>query len=52
MIPVSMNRDQWCMLVGWMEAHRPPGDWEPGFLTGSLTTIQAALREAAGDGVQ
>lgn len=28
-------------MIGWVSAHRPPGDWEPGFLS---TFLEAADR--------
>lgn len=36
---ITIARDDALRLEGWINAHRPPGDWEPGFLSRALTAI-------------
>jgi hypothetical protein len=36
-------------LIGWIEAHRPPGDWEPGFLGRCLISLEQATEGVALD---
>lgn len=43
-VEVRMNRDSMLRLVGWIHAHRPPGDWEPPFLVGCLMSFERAAR--------
>jgi len=31
------------MMIGWINAHRPPGDWEPGFLSQFTETARKAV---------
>jgi hypothetical protein len=39
---VVLNNVNLLKLIGWIEAHRPPGDWEPGFLGRALAALEAA----------
>lgn len=47
-VKVEINRDLLLRLIGWIEAHRPPGDWEPGFLSIVLRGLEQAV-ELEGD---
>jgi len=39
---IVMNERSLQRFIGWCEAHRPPGDWEPGFLQGCLSALERA----------
>ena len=41
-VTVSMNRDTLLLLMGWINAHRPQGDWDPYFLTAALEAFTDA----------
>lgn len=42
-VPVMLSRDNALMLAGWIQAHRPPGDWEPEFLGVALRALAKAV---------
>ena len=44
-VPVSMTRRNWWLLVGWISAHRPQGDWEPPFLTQACQLMDTAATQ-------
>ncbi len=44
-VSVTLPRDTWLAVAGWMNAFRPPGDWEPLFVTATLQAIQEAVKE-------
>jgi hypothetical protein len=46
---VIVNRNHLLKFIGWVEAHRPPGDWEPGFLGQCLSALDAATDGVALD---
>lgn len=46
LVHMPINRDELLMVVGWVQAHRPPGDWEPGFIS---NFIGIANRTALGN---
>jgi hypothetical protein len=39
---VVLNNVNLLKFTGWVEAHRPPGEWEPGFLGRALAALEAA----------
>jgi len=41
-VVVTMNRNALLKFIGWTEAHRPPGEWEPTFLGGCLSALNSA----------
>lgn len=45
-VAVRLTRDDALRLEGWINAHRPPGDWDPDFLGRALR----AIKKATGDG--
>jgi len=47
---ITVSRDNALRLEGWINAHRPPGDWEPGFLSRVLAAIDKATAEAVAGG--
>jgi len=40
---VTMQRDDLLQVLGWVNAHRLPGDWEPGFLSRFLAAADKAV---------
>ncbi len=48
---VLMNGTALLKLIGWIEAHRPPGEWEPGFLGQCLAALEGATEGEALDGI-
>lgn len=46
LVRMPINRDDLLMMIGWVQAHRPPGDWEPGFIS---TFIGIASRTVMGN---
>jgi len=45
-VSLTINRDVLLKVIGWVNAHRPPGDWEPGFLSRFLTAADEAVASA------
>ena len=39
---ITMNEKHLLKFTGWVEAHRPPGEWEPGFLGNALRALETA----------
>lgn len=39
-----LQRDTALLLLGWIQAHRPPGDWEPGFLGVVIGLLERTVR--------
>lgn len=46
-VSVRMTAGWWLQLVGWIQAKRPEGDWDPNFLTGVLAAIQGSIETAS-----
>jgi len=46
---VEIDRDVLLMLIGWIQAHRPQGEWEPEFLGVAFLRMQGALKEGDGN---
>lgn len=42
MTTVTMPRDTWLLLLGWMAAKRPETEWDPGFLAAAINEISRA----------
>lgn len=46
-VSLTMQRDHLLEMIGWVNAHRPVGEWEPGFVSRFLTAAgKAAGRDA------
>lgn len=39
---VKVNKTHLLKFIGWVEAHRPPGEWEPGFLGPCINAMNFA----------
>ena len=46
---IEIDRDMLLMLIGWIQAHRPPGDWDPEFLGVAILRMQGAIKESDDD---
>ena len=42
-VSVPLPRDMALLMVGWVNAHRPPNDWEPSFLGHFLRAVNQAV---------
>jgi len=42
-VTITISRDNALMLLGWINAHRPPGDWEPEFLMPFIVATKMAV---------
>jgi len=41
-VAIKLDRDVALQLIGWMNAKRPDGDWEPEFLSTALIALGRA----------
>jgi hypothetical protein len=45
LVPVTLYRDDWPLLLGWLTAKQDGSEWEPAFMAKATAAIKDAVEE-------
>lgn len=49
MAEIKLSDNDVCRLLGWMDAKRPEGDWDPPFLRRAFSALEHSIKREDSD---